>query len=1828
MTTKIYDGLVNTPDYLHSGVDPQTGTFSTQFCLATPEANNLLGPDFPICLTYSPLNQKTLGVGKGWKIPATVYNEKKKILATHDGALYELKEADGVLSTKEEQFSFKIETTMDYYKIVYNTGDIELISRKSNVSGKGDNKVCTRMINPEGYSLYLDWDFDKEYPRLSKVRDEKITLCEITYTDTLVCVMIFPNNETEKREFNITLDNDLLTKFADKSLATTLTWKLGYTAFTDETVKSLHNTDSASYLTSVAAPSGSKETVVYTVSDSVYRVTKYSQLFGDGNNVKREVNYTYLGSYLNKCHLNSDSYNTVKNIVSNDFYRTCFAEMSSGNDASVIAETFNHFNLSVYKKTIKGAVKDSDTFLSSLRDAVLSGKSGIAPPIDAVLKLFTSCQSETEYLEYNIKTDDIKTYKDYVNLPLSKVNVTESGKHIQTHTLAIDSKTQQPKIESTSVTETTKWTYDTQGNIIKRYNSDGSSDTFDYYPAAGEKGKCPADSSGFICRLKKHVFRPRSTPYTTPDRKIVYTYTSLPVKTAANTVSKTYTVLNTRSTYSDSTLLHIDGQIYTNTPDDENHGCLSSTLSAVISSVNTLRNPDLKKIAQAELTLKTALTQANNNDVPEDNKLTTMAEALSQAVTAGLLPGDTSIPDDLVGRIALIKTSLTSLKNALTLTRTIYSRTIDSNKVMQKIAVHTWDGLTSTSSETLSCFTGLTVAETDSLGNVMTCSYDKLGRPLNVKQNPDTEYESSVIHTYDILPADDKGISFLQVTSTDEQGIQNRITLDSLGRERSRWILDPDYKAGGLWKKVQSTKYDNVGRIIAVNYYDYLAKEGDDGKVTEDKVNNTVVYSYTYTNGCYVIKTRDGQGRRAASICTVSNLVVRTQTSQTTAPAANGQQYFNGAINQVWFDISGNVIKTEVRDSTLDSDNKPANTVLMTTTAEYDGNNLLRKYTDADGNITILGYDNVGRLISIEKPDGSKQAWAYDTRSLDVWQTGITLFDAKGLAFPLGAQTFDGLGRPLTTITGGRTHTYGYAKMTTATFPSTVTMPSGKAITRKYDACLGNVLISTSAENISNTYTYDKKTGYLLSDSDSVGNSSTLTYTKQGFASTVSHTSSGTTRKESQTYSLLGRPMSGVDVSGTTHTNTYDTLGHLTATKDPGIRTELAYDLLGRVYQKTVTAVDTGTQLITVYGYDTLNQVVSQSETLKHGESSKELTNITLTYTKSGQLATRNTTFVAKSAHTLTVGASDVGATGTTDVSSDTGSTSASADTSITPSKDSRKETYRYDTQGRLTACTYTGTSLPQDGHDHSITGLTYTYDIQNNLTSVVTAWGDAATDCDTATFTYGNAADPTQLTLVAHSHDSYPANVTFNYDASGCRTNDSKGNTLAYDALNRLHTLTDSTGNVSTYQYDAHGKLAGISTASTETTKNTTLTGTTKNTTLFFNGPYPAHEFTDETNTRFLDSAIIEQSVAVTDSKIVRLCGNDGLRNLLFLVTSPEDVQRYHYSPFGESESAFARGFNGQYHDAVSGMTVMGERMYDPTTRRFTTPDSLSPFAVAAGTNPYSYCLNDPINRWDPTGNTSTLGIIKAIYGFVDDRIGDYVHGMHGIRNLIDLLYNNTHPESEPFVDTMEKVSEYVGYGQMTLEILYGGKGVIKAAGRGIKKLTARGIPNATRRAKPFEPSILRFESKLNKHDVVLHRNFRGGMEMAYETHGSKSGKLMNRYGKMRPAKEVAQNDIAPILRQYNYPPGDPLYLVACWGGKSGAAQTVARALGRPVYGYSRKVFIHGPSYMNRPIQRLRGTKFGNQITHQRSNMLWRSWNWVRGVPNEIQAVPTIYYP
>ncbi|WP_338745826.1 RHS repeat-associated core domain-containing protein [Pseudomonas putida] len=88
-------------------------------------------------------------------------------------------------------------------------------------------------------------------------------------------------------------------------------------------------------------------------------------------------------------------------------------------------------------------------------------------------------------------------------------------------------------------------------------------------------------------------------------------------------------------------------------------------------------------------------------------------------------------------------------------------------------------------------------------------------------------------------------------------------------------------------------------------------------------------------------------------------------------------------------------------------------------------------------------------------------------------------------------------------------------------------------------------------------------------------------------------------------------------------------------------------------------------------------------------------------------------------------------------------------------------------------------------------------------------------------------------------------------------------------------------------------------------------------------------------------------------------------------------------YTPYGAlaGKGGLMLGFCGQLREPSNDGYLLGNgrRLYSCAPMRFHSADSRSPFG-AGGINAYAYCVGDPVNRVDPTGEISFMYVAKQI--------------------------------------------------------------------------------------------------------------------------------------------------------------------------------------------------------------------------------------------------------
>ncbi|MCR8719542.1 RHS repeat-associated core domain-containing protein [Pseudomonas syringae] len=176
-------------------------------------------------------------------------------------------------------------------------------------------------------------------------------------------------------------------------------------------------------------------------------------------------------------------------------------------------------------------------------------------------------------------------------------------------------------------------------------------------------------------------------------------------------------------------------------------------------------------------------------------------------------------------------------------------------------------------------------------------------------------------------------------------------------------------------------------------------------------------------------------------------------------------------------------------------------------------------------------------------------------------------------------------------------------------------------------------------------------------------------------------------------------------------------------------------------------------------------------------------------------------------------------------------------------------------------------------------------------------------------------------------------------------------------------------------YRYDALDRLASIASAGQEVVRRFYLN----------NRLTTAIQGAVQHSVVQTEDLLLALRRAESDQILFDLLATDQASSVLHSFEAMRN-QAYVYSPYGtrspQTASSCVPGFTGQTIDPVTGHYLLGNgiRAFNPTLMRFTSPDTLSPFAEG-GLNSYAYCFGDPVNCTDPTGQSPFFKILMPAF-------------------------------------------------------------------------------------------------------------------------------------------------------------------------------------------------------------------------------------------------------
>ncbi|MFD4976937.1 RHS repeat-associated core domain-containing protein, partial [Streptomyces sp. NPDC058424] len=516
----------------------------------------------------------------------------------------------------------------------------------------------------------------------------------------------------------------------------------------------------------------------------------------------------------------------------------------------------------------------------------------------------------------------------------------------------------------------------------------------------------------------------------------------------------------------------------------------------------------------------------------------------------------------------------------------------------------------------------------------------------------------------------------------------------------------------------------------------------------------------------------------------------------------------------------------------------------------------------------------------------------------------------------------------------------------------------------------------------------------------------TTEYDWWGNTAKVTETANGVTRTTTTTYDAAGRqiksavtgglgqavpeatteydPNSGkvtktTSPTGGTITKAYDKLGRQIAYTDAdGGRTTTEYDLLDRPVKSTDTVPSTVT-----YTYDT----AIEPRGLATRTTDSIAGTFQATYDAAGAVVTEKLPggYSVKQTNDPTGSAVDRTYTRDSDgtiVYSDT--VTESIHGQVTSHAGWSDQTYGYDATGRLTTV--------EDTTETVCTRRSYAFDARTNRKSLTTATGTPGADCPTSGGTAANSTYDSADRLV---------NSGYTYDAFG-RTTALPGSTIGYYA-NDLAYQQVSGGKRQTWQLDAALRFRSWK---VETGSGSTWTQNASKLNHYDgDGDNPRWVVEDTATgalTRNVDGASgdLAATTAKTGDTVLQLTtihGDVALQLPLDAGKAPVALDSDEYGnprPGLEPTRYSWLGAKRRSSETLTGLVLMGVRLYNPATGRFLSPDPV----YGGNANAYDYVHADPLNRYDLDGKWSWKKAWRNTKSFVKRHRVGIAAGLAGV--------------------------------------------------------------------------------------------------------------------------------------------------------------------------------------------------------------------------------------
>lgn len=479
--SKLESNAFNFSEFIYSGVDARTGSYSTNINLAGWQANGGDGPQLPLSVSFDSFRSADVGWGTGWALSLSSYNQKTRKLTFASGVSYRVYISGTSVVIKDKKLQNTWVAIQDNKLIVsHKNGMIETLSRPDETY---DEWLPERVDSNEGRSVSFVYGLQRGRRVLLEVRDQRHRFMALNYAreDQPAGITLWPDYPQRRLKFVLHVLNGWLRRITlDHGAVKPLSWTFNYQTIDDFVV-----------MTEVSAPGGSTEQIKYSLGGhrlplgapikSIPYVSRSVLAPGSGlPAITRDYEYTdtnFLGYGSGQrwtpdedplhLHRGPYTYASVERLV----------KLVNGEavEQSRITRTYNRFHLMIREEDVCKTMVHKKTV--TYHDVDGEGFSG--QPAQFQLQ-------KTAIVSYHDTSTDIK-----------------------------------PRIE------TTHTAYDESGNLLSQINPSGAREDYIYYPAEGA-ADCPANALGFITAVRERSVTPSPAFDAAPTVIVRFTYLDLP----------------------------------------------------------------------------------------------------------------------------------------------------------------------------------------------------------------------------------------------------------------------------------------------------------------------------------------------------------------------------------------------------------------------------------------------------------------------------------------------------------------------------------------------------------------------------------------------------------------------------------------------------------------------------------------------------------------------------------------------------------------------------------------------------------------------------------------------------------------------------------------------------------------------------------------------------------------------------------------------------------------------------------------------------------------------------------------------------------------------------------------------------------------------------------------------------------------------------------------------------------------------------------------------------------------------------------------------------